>query len=152
MYCRQNIETSILKYSLSNEYVLCIEPMSNWTRYILKRWQWEKGLTSVALMVLCFTLLYFPIITPSGPKMVDVLYSFPSRSSGIEPPTKNIPRSLEIADSMLVVSPGIFSAYWAKYWVPYGELKHSWKQEYFWSFRQYLILLIHPLFSHSVIS
>lgn len=45
------------------------------------------------------------------------------------PPTRYMLHSLATSESFCVDSPGIFSAYSLKYWVPYGELKHSQNQE-----------------------
>lgn len=58
------------------------------------------------------------MISPVGENTVHVLKYFPFSSSGIDPPTINTFSSLANDDNALVVSPGIFSAYFAKYCVP----------------------------------
>lgn len=59
--------------------------------------------------------------------VIDIAHFFPSEMviKSKLPPMRYMLHSFATADSFCVDSPGIFSAYSLKYWVPYGELKHS---------------------------
>lgn len=61
------------------------------------------------------------IIFPCGLNVVDVLYNLSPLLSGILPPIKYTSSSLAAAANMLVVVPGIFSAYSGKNRVPEEE-------------------------------
>ena len=95
--------------------------------FIYNKFTYGQSKKVMERVLMMSTFLNLEIMSPCGENTVLVLYSFPSEHlSGMEPPTKYVHVSLATSDSICVASPGISSAYSAKYFVPYGELKHSW--------------------------